>query len=316
MVSWTCKICSSTQESEAFKAKEMMFGFRDEFEYLQCKNCNALQLLDIPSDMSKYYPDHYYSFKKGEEKKYKGVAGLFRKWSVRAAVSKNPGSAIIRALLPRKGHRVFKGISINRGTRILDVGSGNGFKFLYPLAEIGFKNVQGCDPYIDESIDYENGLKVQKSELSEMSGKWDIITFHHSFEHISNPKETISLVSGLLEKGGTCIIRIPTVSSYAWEHYGVNWVQLDAPRHFFLHSVESMKLLAEQNDLKLDRIEYDSWHLQFTGSEKYIRDIPLRQKEKSSLSSKWKKRSYKKRAKALNKESRGDQAAFYLVKSD
>lgn len=56
--------------------------------------------------------------------------------------------------------------------------------------------------------------------------------FHHSFEHIADPFETLCSVRRLLSSG-TCLIRIPIVDSWAWENYGVNWIQIDAPRHFF-----------------------------------------------------------------------------------
>jgi SAM-dependent methyltransferase len=46
--------------------------------------------------------------------------------------------------------------------------------------------------------------------------------------------------ASLLACKGIIVVRIPAVSSYAWERYGVAWMQLDAPRHFFLHSPKSM----------------------------------------------------------------------------
>ena len=66
--------------------------------------------------------------------------------------------------------------------------------------------------------------------------------FHHSFEHLPDPIETLERVYRLMPSGGNCLIRIPLVSSEAWKKYGPHWVQLDAPRHFFLYSIESLKL--------------------------------------------------------------------------
>ena len=40
----------------------MMFGLRDQFLYGECESCHSLQLLDLPTDMSRYYPPGYYSF--------------------------------------------------------------------------------------------------------------------------------------------------------------------------------------------------------------------------------------------------------------
>ena len=140
--------------------------------------------------------------------------------------------------------------------------------------------------------------------------------FHHSFEHVPDPKETLKSVARLLSEDGHCIIRIPTVSSYAWEHYGVNWVQLDAPRHFYLHSSESMHHIAGLAGLEIYDAVYDSTSFQFTGSEQYLQDIPLHDlASKGGIElSKAEIKDYNQKAKALNKDNRGDQAVFYIRK--
>ena len=135
-----------------------------------------------------------------------------------------------------------------------------------------------------------------------------------------NPIETLDRVYQLMSAGGTCMIRIPLVSSEAWEKYGVNWIQLDAPRHFFLYSIQSLKILAERTKFKIKEIIYDSNESQFWGSQQFIEDIPLlsensyaRNPEKS-IFSRAEIKEYKKMAQELNSCSKGDQAAIYMVK--
>jgi hypothetical protein len=65
------------------------------------------------------------------------------------------------------------------------------------------------------------------------------------------------------------------VSSKVWEEYGTDWVELDAPRHLYLHSLKSIKLLAKEEDFELVDFFCDSTELEFWGSEQYRRDIPL-----------------------------------------
>jgi hypothetical protein len=59
-----CSICGNTGGNKTHSVREMMFGMRDVFQYLECGACGCLQLLNIPKDMGKYYPEQYYSFRK------------------------------------------------------------------------------------------------------------------------------------------------------------------------------------------------------------------------------------------------------------
>jgi hypothetical protein len=40
----------------------MQLGLREEFEYFECSKCGCLQIEEVPLDLSKYYPDNYYSY--------------------------------------------------------------------------------------------------------------------------------------------------------------------------------------------------------------------------------------------------------------
>jgi hypothetical protein len=153
-----------------------------------------------------------------------------------------------------------------------------------------------------------------------VTGEWDWVMFHHSFEHVPDPLETLRAAACLLARGGTCLIRIPTVSSEAWEQYGVDWVQLDAPRHLFLHSLESMERLAREAGLVVREVQFDSTAFQFWGSEQYRADIPLRDPRSyavdpgASIFTAESLALFATRARELNAARRGDQAAFHLAR--
>ncbi len=315
----SCRICNARDNHDTYFPKEMMHGLMEEFTYFQCKSCHCLQIETIPANLHKYYQEGYYSFSQHTKGQHKGAKGWVNKRAVLHSIFKdNLVNRLISFLSPQGKYRIFDRLGVNRESNILDVGCGNGRKFLYPLAEIGFKNLLGCDPFLNEPIAYENGLNILKNDIFSVVGKWDIITFHHSFEHVTNPKETLEKVRELLSPNGICIIRVPTVSSYAWEKYNTNWVQLDAPRHIFIHSTQSIAQLAASIGLQLFNTVFDSTHFQFAGSEKYLRGIPLRTEEKRSLFGymryKRKKLYWMKLAKKLNEEGKGDQAVFYFRK--
>jgi hypothetical protein len=56
-----CQICGNARDNRLHRAREMMLGLRDEFEYVECAACSTLQIKAIP-DLSRYYPRDYYSF--------------------------------------------------------------------------------------------------------------------------------------------------------------------------------------------------------------------------------------------------------------
>lgn len=315
-----CRICGAINKSTDFyEVKEMMFGLNDSFLYFQCNECDCLQITEIPAIISKYYPSGYYSFGTYAGERFKGMGSYLYKARNRASLFRTGlFQKILHFINPISKWDTFQNLGINIQSRILDVGCGNGDMFLYPLREIGFKSLTGCDPFIAETIHYPNGLTVFKRDIFEMTGQWDIILFNHSFEHVANPEENLKKVYELLSPTGCCILRIPTVPCFAWSKYKTNWVQLDAPRHYFLHSPRSIQLMAERRGLILDRVIYDSTFFQFTGSESYLKNISLvTQKEKKHqgfFSRKIDKMRFERMAKKLNRENQGDQAAFYLRK--
>jgi SAM-dependent methyltransferase len=316
-----CRICSNARDNNFYEVQEMMYGYLERFSYYQCSSCGCLQITNVPSDISKYYPPIYYG--KVKECKtnifnYKKFRNRFRN---RYAVFNQGilGKLLYKRSPHQKLRAIFSHINITEKTRILDVGCGCGV-LLYDLAIAGLNNLLGIDPYIEEDIEYNNGLKILKRFIHEVQGEWDLIILNHSFEHMPNPTETMEIVSGLLSQGGVCLVKIPTVSSYAWEHYRENWVQLDAPRHFFLHSIESIKRLAGKVSLEVEKVVYDSMSFQFWGSEQCIKGIPLRSPHSyamepaKSIFSKVDIKRFEEEARKLNGENRGDQAAFYLRK--
>jgi predicted SAM-dependent methyltransferase len=144
--------------------------------------------------------------------------------------------------------------------------------------------------------------------------------FHHSLEHMPDQVATLRTASELLAPGGMCLVRIPTVSSYAWKHYGSNWAQCDAPRHLFLHSKASLHLVATAAGFELVKVIYDSTEFQFWASEQYIRDTPLWSEDSYAVNpsrsgfSREVIESFRRRADELNRQEQGDQAVFVLRK--
>ncbi len=299
----------------------MMFGSRDEFNYIECAVCGCLQLDNIPSDISGYYPSDYYSLQPAFEKKSNKLAGYFK----RRYAAHILGDENLIGKIYLKAHGIERhfewlsraGAGLNSG--ILEVGCGAG-KMLLKLSVFGFKNLTGIDPFIVSDIYYRNGVKVLKRTLSEADGLFSFVMLHHAFEHILDPLDALKQLNRLMLPDGVALIRIPVADSYSWEHYGIDWVQLDAPRHTFIHTRKSMEILADKAGFKIMDVLCDSTAFQFYGSEQYINNIPLRDPRSYSVSAensiftKEQIKRFEEKAKKLNSEDRGDQACFYLRK--
>jgi SAM-dependent methyltransferase len=290
-----------------------MMGTGEPFAYFQCERCRCLQIAEFPKEIARYYPASYYSFSTTSRDKTdnRAVRWLRKLRNRSSASSSGIGSRLIRSLFPNRKLLPLLGLGLGHDSRILDVGCGSGWR-LYALRESGFLNTMGVDPYLENDLMYANGLQVLKKTVSEVEGLWDVVMFHHSLEHIPDQVSALRAAAGLLRPGGTCLIRVPVASSYAWEFYREHWYQIDAPRHFYLHSYGSMKLLAEQCGLELRSTECDSTLDQFRTSELYkrgfrsLREAGFTRQQKSD---------WKRRAAELNREGRGDQAVFYFGKA-
>lgn len=314
-----CRICGAIHEHRTYTAKEMMLGLRDQHRYFECRQCGCLQIVTIPSDLARYYPESYYSYSDASKAGNPLRQVLIRLRDTYAATGQGQVGRVVQFLLPNTKLATLRPTGVSKATRILDVGCGAGH-LLYSLREAGFKNLLGIDPFNRENIAYPNGLKIEKRDIFSEQEQWDVVMFHHSFEHLPDQRANLQQAFNILAPGGMALVRVPTVSSFAWQHYGVNWVQLDAPRHLYLHSVNSMQALAEKTGFIQEQVVYDSNALQFWGSEQYEQNIPLRdprsyaEAPKNSPFSPAQISEFERRAGELNALNQGDQAAFYLRK--
>jgi SAM-dependent methyltransferase len=311
-----CRICGNTSGNRRHVAREMMLGLRDEFYYLECDVCGCLQLVQIPDDMAKYYPASYYSLTRHGLLK----TLLRRCWALHAYKRPNPvGWLLSELVVPHEAMLSIRRTGLPKNAAILEVGCGSG-RLLLDLEWLGFTNLTGVDPFITQDMRYPNGPTILKQRVETMTGEFDLVMLHHSFEHTDQPLAVMQSVSRLLKPGGYAVFRIPVASSFAWRQYGVNWANFDAPRHFFLHTFESMRLLANQAGFRLQETLHEGNDEQFWVSEEYARNIPRSDPRslKSSLLKRMlafpKIRRCKTKATELNLKGQGDLVCFHFQK--
>ena len=305
-----CKICNSPFAS-TYIVKEMMFGFRDQFKYNQCSVCESLQIDEFPDNIDKYYPPYYYSFTADtaplkRQPFFKRILGDIR---IRKLLKKN------RPIL-----KYLKPIKPKFSDSILEIGCGKGQQ-ICNLFNLGFERIEGVDKFIPQEIDHGFGVRIMKKEINELKkGNYDIIIMNHVLEHMPEQHDVLKNCHTLLKDSGCLLIAIPIIAE-AFNIYKENWVQLDAPRHFFLHTIKSMKVLAKETSFEIKYTLFDSISLQFWASELYRKDIPLFPEENNRQAYPTEKfftgeemKNFEEQALKLNKDGKGDTAVFYLYK--
>ncbi len=303
-----CRICASDEINNTFFVTDKMFAGTEEFQYFECGKCGTLQIAGIPDDMSAFYPIDYYSLKSDQKKIAEQLIQKSRDYIFYYHFPK----FLVQKLsvkIPNLALEAFLKIRPLKSAKVLDVGCGEG-KFLKSIFGLGFKEVIGIEPFA--LVTQEKPFPIYRKKLSEIEGKFDVITFNHVFEHVEDPHETLQQCYIRLNNSGKIIIRVPVKDSAAYDAYGENWVQWDAPRHFHLLTKKAFQILAKENGFEIESYYNDSNKFQFTGSEKYKRG--LRYQAPNSIFSTEEIRDFNRKAQNLNKTGKGDQVVVILKK--
>jgi len=314
-----CRVCSSAGPFEAHRAHERMFALAEPFDYLLCEACGCLQIVAVPADLARFYGPGYYSFS-GRAPAGGVGAALVRARNRYLSGQTDPLGWLLAKRRPFLALASLRPLRLRRDARIVDVGCGGG-ELLLALQSAGFTRLLGVDPFVPNDLDLGGGLQVKRAEVQTLAGPFDLVMFHHSLEHIGDQQVALQAAQRALVPGGRCVVRIPTVSSWAWRHYGVDWCALDAPRHLYLHSTSSIRQLAERCGFDVKGINYDSTSFQFWGSEQYQRRIALMRRGCNDIVpapgvfSDAELRDYARRAEQLNRERDGDQIVVYLQRA-
>lgn len=265
-----CNLCSSTESSFLFDARDRLHGIADIFTYVRCRECGLVYMNPqvVPEDTEKLYPADYAP----HSKKAKGIGS--RITSLYNHISKIPiiGYSPKQLMNVKIAGNIYR--SLNQQSRILDVGCGAG-AFLNSL-----RTDKGCEVYgvdISEAAVKEAkssfGLDIFKGTITEATfpeAHFDIITAWWYLEHISDPQTTIAKISSFLKQNGHCIIGVPNYESFNARHFKDKWYHLDCPRHLCIWTPRAITRLLENHGLAVSKIIYDKTPWGLLGSLQYL----------------------------------------------
>lgn len=236
-----CPICKSSSVqlfSKAYyqRSKEL----REEYRVIRCSGCGFAWTDPRPGDneLADYYPANYFG----------DISKLIRDLKADQLRKSSPWRMELDKV------RLLE--KWTNGGKILDVGCGPG-QFLLALDQQRWLP-EGIEQ--DEVASYAikallPELRVWSGSIEAFQGKpnsYDVITFWHSLEHVTQPREVLTKANVLLRAGGHVIISVPNFDSLQAVLFRKYWYALDVPRHLWHFSPRSLEILLDETGFKVD----------------------------------------------------------------
>lgn len=260
-----------------------MFDIPGSFVYKQCVSCGLVFLDPQPNakTLRKHYPSqHYFAYNKGEKG---GIIGSVREYVVKHAYKPTLLSRVLASLL----NTSFAIPVYRKGGKILDVGCATG-DMLVLLKNLGW-DVYGID--IDKrglQAAKARGLKnlrigTYKDVDAYPDNYFDCIRLYHVIEHIDNPSLCLKILYKKLKPKGELFLTTPNFNSPIQKVFGTYSFALDAPRHLYLFTPQTLARVAKQYNFIVTSVTYDS-ALAFGGSLQYLANDIFKRKGKFFVS--------------------------------
>ncbi len=268
-----CIICGRAAEEIYSGLQDCHSDVPGTFGFSRCISCGILWLNHRPifEDKQKCYQQNYYTHERDDIGSfgYQRPFALFRD-TLKAIILcgfygyrhlHNRHALCFLGAMLAKVHflraRAISGLKelfphFIKGGFIIDVGCGNS-NYLKIMIEMGWK-VLGVEPdYISATIARDKGIPVfigalEQARLPDFIA--DQITMTHVIEHLHEPLSAINECHRILKTGGRLVIYTPNSESLGSQLFRKFWSALDTPRHMFIFSARSIRLLFEKTLFK------------------------------------------------------------------
>ncbi len=229
-----CPICGSRDVRFAERHRDRRKGLSGEWAFWRCSGCSGLFQNPMPTvaDLLGYYsiysPEHRLPFELGVGSRYPAL---------RRAGHWLTGDIDPRDFVPARA-----------GARILDYGCGQA-PYLLDFHRRGV-DVAGAEIDGDVVRAYRaRGFDVRLIEELERipfdDQSFDTVYLMQVLEHIRNPHAYLAELRRVLKPGGDAFLALPNGNSWCRRRFGSDWVTgWFAPFHLFVHTGESVRLLA------------------------------------------------------------------------
>jgi SAM-dependent methyltransferase len=232
----TCNLCGCPSASYRYTLADYALQ-RPEVEsaLVQCSQCGLVYQNPRPglAAMAAHYPADYASYQIGGQRRADRLAA----WAYEYGLWKRS-----RFVTRRK-----------RGGKLLDVGCATG-EFLEHMRRQGAWQVYGVEinPEVAATARRRHGLEVFAGALEAAryaDAQFDVVTLGDVLEHAHDPAALLREIARILKPGGVVVIRVPNLNGWSARLAGRYWAGLDAPRHLYVFTPQTLGRLLARNGL-------------------------------------------------------------------
>ncbi len=260
-----CDLCGADNAAPILCVRDRIYDLPGEFQIVRCQNCGLLYISPRPdrASIGAFYPDlEYHAFHPS--------GGL--------------KAQLLKQLRLRDARTLLAGLP--PGVRVLEIGCGTG-DLLVALRQLG-ADVMGVEPNAAAAkAAHENyGLTVEIGMLDDVTlapAQFDLVLMKYALEHVHSPRETLAAISALLKPGGYGVFWVPNADSFDARLFRDYWRGLDAPRHLYIFTPETMRSLMDRVGMHVTGIHYSLVPNDWAGSVEFW----LRERKVSPGLSRW-----------------------------
>lgn len=253
-----CDLCGHPGQRKLFAVKDRRYKRPGTFDLVECESCTLRYVSPRPvaSTIHAWYPDEYRAYRKVERSALDGVKDFFDElWN--AYLSRFLSDSYPIYFFAERAAQFARA---GQPPRILDVGCGSGYKLGY-LQRHGGWQTHG----VDFNAQAVNNARAAGADAHLSTGDrlpfaddhFDAVMSWHSLEHHYSPKATIAEVMRVLRPGGYGIIAVPSGDSLGLRIFRSYWGPLEAPRHLYHFSTETLTRMMEEAGLRVQRVFHD-----------------------------------------------------------
>jgi 2-polyprenyl-3-methyl-5-hydroxy-6-metoxy-1,4-benzoquinol methylase len=256
-----CGFCKEKNSAILYKTVDI---WDNAYTLNACFDCHAIFLAPRPDAamLARAYDDSYYGAK---EEKFNNpfiekTLDFFRMGRARRLASR-----------------------LQPGAGVLDIGCGNG-KFLGYMRSLGDYRISGIELPGNSAQRAARvpGIQLKVGRLAPddyPAEHFDAITMFHVFEHLEEPRETLSMINAILKPGGLLMMSFPNIDSLQARMFKGKWLHLDPPRHLFFFKPGDIVSMMDKMGFDCKRVKYFSLEQNPFGMAQSLLNTLLRKRE-------------------------------------